>query len=90
MGLKSLVSIFSTPEKREKMIEKVNRSTNWGSGFRKYNTHAPYACHVVNAVKPVKMVFPKKKNMPARFSQIHFTEGHGLPEWMNNKWRIKR
>ena len=89
MGLKSLVSIFSTPEKRRKMIEKVNFSTAW-KGFRRYTTHAPYACHVVNAVKPVKIVHPKKFDMPRSYSNVYFTEGKGLPEWMNNKWRIKR
>lgn len=83
-GLKSLVSIFSTPEKREKMIEMVNEDK-----FATFNCSAPMYTHVVNAVKPVKVAYPKKVSRLYR-SYLTFTEGRGLPDWMDNKWRIKR
>lgn len=89
IGLKSLVSIFSTPEKRIKMIDKVNRTgvTTWtNKGFRDYTCVTPVYTHVVNAVKPVKII----SKIPQFFSWVSFDEGKGLPDWMTNKWRIKR
>lgn len=88
LGLKSLVSIFSTPEKRRKMIAKVNRSDGYGSGFSGYDTSAPFQTHVVNAVKPIKIVRSRKSTH--YHSRIEFKEGAYLPDWMDNKWRIKR
>ena len=85
-GLKTLVSIFSTPDKRERMLKRVNGGyDSTGKGFKNYKVTAPYDTHVVNAVKPVRVVRKSK-----HFSLKRFTEGKGLPEWMTNKWRLKR
>jgi len=87
-GYKSLVSIFSTPEKRKKMIERTN-----SLGFSRYNMGSPFDTYVVNAVKPVAIAYPRK-GLKARLSSFvksaPFNKKLALPDWMHNKWRIKR
>jgi len=87
-GYKALVSIFSTPDKRKKMIDRIN-----SQGFSRYDVNAPYDTWVVSAVKPVSIAYPKK-GLKARFSSfvksMPFNKKLALPDWMHNKWRIKR
>lgn len=90
LGYKSLVSIFSTPEKREKMIDRINDHR-----FARFKALSPCDTCVVNAVKPISISHPKKesdlKRKLSRFvKSIPFNKKLLLPEWMHNKWRIKR
>lgn len=87
-GYKALVSIFSTPEKRKKMIERINDHR-----FSRYDVGAPRDTWVVNAVKPVAIAFPRrglKTKLSMFIKSIPFNKKLELPSWMHNKWRIKR
>lgn len=84
-GYKSLVSIFSNPKKRERVIERIN-----SRGFKHFSTHCPAETFVVNAVKPIKIVWPLHPEEVHRNYPLHKVDNSDLPSWMDNRWSLKR
>jgi len=76
------------------MIDSINRYYVANHLFSRYDLNAPHETYIVNAVKPVKIAYPKKKGLKARLDgfvkSIPFNKKLELPDWMHNKWKIKR